>query len=258
VRIPGYEVFVMPEKEHRAAVIFRGKDLSDKLQDTDPQHTGVPPLSVTPTAPEAKNAAMVVESFLKQARDLLEKEEKANTLLLRGFALPPVIPTMNELYKLKTAALATYPMYKGLAHLVGMEVIEGLTTRQEQAAKLKELYGQYTFFFVHYKKTDSTGEDGSFDAKVAATADFDKLVADVTALKPDVLVVTGDHSTPSYTASHSWHPVPFLLHARTARADRLRAFNEDTCRQGSFGVFRSRDALALALAHAQKLEKFGA
>lgn len=257
IKIKGVEIIIMPVKEHRAAVVFRADGLGDDLNDSDPQKTGVPPLTVKHLKPRSKKSARIVNEFINKAKDMLKDEPKANMLLTRGFALPPSIPSMNKLYKLKTIALCTYPMYKGLAHFVGMNVIHGLTGKDDQIRVLKEHYRNYTFFFVHYKKTDAAGEDGNFENKVKAIEEFDGLVGEVLGLEPDCLVITGDHSTPAVLKSHSWHEVPVLIHAKYARADGL-LFNEHECRKGSLGIFPAKELLALALAHALKLEKFGA
>jgi 2,3-bisphosphoglycerate-independent phosphoglycerate mutase len=239
-------------------VVFRGKGLCDALSDGDPQKEGVPPLAIKPHNAKAKSSAVIVNEFIKQAKSVLKDQPKANMILMRGFALPPVIPSMHELYKLKSAALAVYPMYKGLAHLVGMQVIDGLMSINDQAAALKKHYNDNTFFFIHHKKTDSYGEDGNFDAKVHASEDFDTLVGEVMNMAPDCVVITGDHSTPSALKSHSWHEVPTLVYSKYARKDGLPRVNEQECRKGSLGVFPAQDLLAIALGNALKLEKFGA
>ena len=196
VSIPGVEVFVKPVKEHRFVVVFRGEGLGGNVQDTDPQKTGVPPLAAKAADEASKKTAEVADEFVKQATELLKDEAKANGLTMRGFSEKPNILSYEEVYGLKAAAIAVYPMYKGLAQLVGMKLEGEATTLAEEIDVLEKVWGDYDFFFVHYKYTDSRGEDGNYDAKVEATEEFDSIIPRVEALKPDVLIVTGDHSTP--------------------------------------------------------------
>ena len=178
---------------------------------------------------------------------------------MRGFDTKPDIPTLEELYKLKAVGIATYPMYRGLAHYMGMTVLtEGIEGFGAELAMLKKVYGEYDFFFVHYKYTDSAGEDGDFARKVQKLEEVDATVPKLLELKPDVLVVTGDHSTPSMLKAHSWHPVPVLLWGKMARRDKVKTFNETSCTCGSLGTMRAKDLMALMLAHAGRLEKYGA
>lgn len=258
IKLDGVEVFVQAEKEHRAMAVFRGKGLSDKLADTDPQKTGVPPKAVVALAPEAEKAAAVINDFLAKAKEVLKDDVPANMVLLRGFAGKPVIPQFQEIYKLNPAAIAVYPMYKGLAHLVGMKVIPNLQTLEEQVETLKKLWNDYDFFFIHFKYTDSRGEDGDFNEKVKMIEKADTAIPEILKLNPDCLVITGDHSTPASMKSHSWHGVPTLIYSQYARRDKAAAFNEQTCGTGSLGSFEAKYMLSLAMAHAMKLEKFGA
>jgi 2,3-bisphosphoglycerate-independent phosphoglycerate mutase len=179
-------------------------------------------------------------------------------ITLRGFSRRPKIPTMQEVYGLKPVALAVYPMYKGLARLVGMDIVDGLKTLDDQLAALEQSWPKYDFFFIHYKYTDSTGEDGNFEAKVKAIETLDSAVPRIRALKPDVFIVTGDHSTPSKLRSHSWHPVPTLLVADTCRPDPVNAFGESACLQGGLGLFSAKHLMLLAMAHARRFGKYGA
>ncbi len=254
----GVEVFVEPVKEHRFVVIFRGEGLGGNVADTDPQHEGVPPLAPVAHDAASRRTAEVAARFIAEAQKLLAHEPKANGLTMRGFAAAPVIPSYEEVYGLRAAAIAVYPMYKGLAQLVGMEVVGSPTTLAEEIDVLERAWGDYDFFFVHFKYTDSRGEDGDFHEKARMIEQFDAIVPRVMALKPSVLVVTGDHSTPARLASHSWHPVPTLLVSETCRPDGLTAFGEKHAIHGGLGFFQGVYLMPLALAHAERLAKFGA
>ena len=258
VKIPAIEIFVEPVKEHRFVIVFRGTGLEGSVHDTDPQVTGVPPLDPVASDPGSKKTADVAKEFIRQARELLAGEKKANGLTLRGFSGKPKLPSYEEVYGLNAAAIAVYPMYKGLARLVGMDIIGNAQTLDEQMTVLEENWSKYDFFFIHFKYTDSTGEDGNFDAKVKRTEEFDAAVPRITALKPDVLIVTGDHSTPSMLASHSWHPVPTLIWAKFCRTDSCEKFGESECLRGGLGQFEAKHLMTLALANAQRLGKYGA
>jgi len=258
VAIDGVEVFVKPVKEHRFVVVFRGPGLDGRVADTDPQAVGVPPLDPEPLDPAAARTIEVTKEFVRQARELLKDEPKANGLTLRGFAAKPALPTYEELYGLRAAAIAVYPMYKGLASLVGMKLVGTPQTLAEEVDELAGCWNDYDFFFLHYKYTDSTGEDGNFAEKVKRIEEFDAIVPRVEALKPDVLIVTGDHSTPSLLKSHSWHPVPTLLVADACRPDGRTAFGERDCLGGGLGQFQAKHLMLLAMAHAGRLGKYGA
>lgn len=258
VRIPDVEVFVEPVKEHRFCVVFRGKGLGDHVADTDPQRTGVPPLDPVAHDDASRWTAEVARQFVAQARELLSDQPSANGLTMRGFAKKPDLPSYEEVYGLRAAAVAVYPMYKGLAHLVGMKIVGAPTTLAEEIDTLERAWNDYDFFFVHFKYTDSRGEDGDFKAKVEMIEQFDAIVPRVTALGPKVLVVTGDHSTPAALRSHSWHPVPVLLVADTCRPDGSQRFGESDCARGGLGRFPAMYLMPQALAHAEKLGKFGA
>src|SRR4051812_31707613 len=257
VKIPGIEVYVEPVKEHRFVIVLRGEGLHGNVQDTDPQITGVPPLDPVATDAASKKTTEIAKEFVRQAQELLKQEKKANGLTLRGFSGKPALPSYEEVYGLKAAAIAVYPMYKGLARLVGMDILGKAQTLSEQMTVLEENWAKYDFFFIHYKYTDSTGEDGNFETKVKRTEEFDAAVPRITALKPDVLVVTGDHSTPSMLASHSWHPVPTLISAKYCRTDGCERFGESDCLSGGLGQFEAKHLMTLALANAQRLGKFG-
>lgn len=258
VRIDGVETFVMPVKEHRFVVVFRGSGLDGAVADTDPQAVGVAPLTPTATSPAAARTAEAAKAFVEQARRILANEPKANGLVLRGFAGRPALPSYHELYRLRAAAIAVYPMYKGLARLAGMTLVGAPQSLDEQVELLASTWNDYDFFFLHFKYTDSTGEDGAFDAKVARIEELDRAIPGITALGPDVLIVTGDHSTPSLLKSHSWHPVPTLLVADTCRPDGLTSFSESACLRGGLGQFEAKHLMLLAMAHAMRLGKYGA
>jgi 2,3-bisphosphoglycerate-independent phosphoglycerate mutase len=258
IRIPDVEVFVEPVREHRFVVVFRGDSLADAVNDTDPQQAGHKPLEARGADANSQNTARVSNCFVAEAARLLEDDAPTNMVTLRGFARYPKIETMQEVYGLKPVAIAVYPMYRGLARLVGMEIPDSGATLADQVETLHRLWGEYNFFFVHYKYTDSTGEDGNFAAKVEMIEHLDAEVPKIRALDPDVLIVTGDHSTPSLLRSHSWHPVPTLLWARTCRPDPVTEFGESYCLHGGLGQFQAMYLLPLALAHAQWLGKYGA
>ncbi len=258
VSIPGVELFVEPVREHRFAVIFRGEGLGGNVDDTDPQRTGVPPLEPSAADYDSQRTAEVAKQFLAQARELLAGEPKANSLTMRGFSVKPDLPTYEDVYGVRAAAIASYPMYRGLAGLVGMDLVGEPASLDDEIDVLEQAWGDYDFFFVHFKYTDSRGEDGNFQAKVEATEEFDAVLPRVEALGADVLIVTGDHSTPSALSSHSWHPVPTLLVSDTCRPDGCQAFGEIHALTGGLGHFEAIWLMPLALAHAERLGKFGA
>ena len=254
----GVEIKVFPGKEHRFVARFTAEGLADALTDADPQKEGKPRLPSSAIVPEAAKGAAIVNRFLDDLTEVLKGEPKANTALLRGFSKFPSIPTMPELFKIRPAAIANYPMYKGLAKLLGMTVMDVGGETVDLFDALEKSYNDYDFFYIHYKKTDSAGEDGKFDAKVAAIEALDKFIPRLVALNPDVLVVTSDHSTPSALSGHSWHPNPFVLVSKTAGMDDVTEFAERACGKGLLGRFRALYAMPLMLAHALKLKKFGA
>lgn len=258
VKIPGYKVFVEPVKEHRFVIVFRGPGLGGHVQDTDPQRTGVPPLEPVAANPDSNKTVEVANEFVRQARELLKGQPKANGLTLRGFSGKPKLASYEEVYGLKAAAIAVYPMYKGLAKLVGMDIVGQPQTLDDQMTLLEQNWSKYDFFFIHFKYTDSTGEDGNFNAKVKKTEEYDSAVPRIMALKPDVFIATGDHSTPSMLASHSWHPVPTLLVAKNCRTDGCQKFGEAECLRGGLGQFEAKYLMVLALANAGRLAKYGA
>jgi 2,3-bisphosphoglycerate-independent phosphoglycerate mutase len=258
IRLPGVEVFVEPVKEHRFVLVLRGRELSGRLSETDPQILGKPPLPVHALEPAASMTADLVNRFVTEASRLLHDAAPANMVLLRGFDQLPELPRFPEVYGLRAAAIAAYPMYRGLAKLVGMDVLKTGATFESEIATLAEHWEAYDFFFVHYKDTDKAGEDGDFDAKVAALERFDAYVPKVRALGPDVLVVSGDHATPSVLAGHGWQPVPALLWSRYCGADPVSVFTERACINGTLGTLPAHHLMPLVMANAQRLTKFGA
>jgi 2,3-bisphosphoglycerate-independent phosphoglycerate mutase len=258
IRVPGLQVFVEPVREHRFVVVFRGDGLGDAVNDTDPQQVGAMPLEAKGADEPSQLTATAVNQFVAEAARVLKSHAPTNMVTLRGFARYPKIETIQDIYGLKAAALAVYPMYKGLARLVGMDVVDAGTTLTDQVETLRNLFGNYDFFFLHYKYTDSTGEDGNFAAKIEMIERLDAEIPKIRALNPDVLVVTGDHSTPSKLRSHSWHPVPTLLWAKTCRPDSVTEFGETQCLRGGLGHFQAMYLLPLAMAHALRLNKYGA
>ncbi|MCX5995627.1 MAG: 2,3-bisphosphoglycerate-independent phosphoglycerate mutase [Chloroflexi bacterium] len=258
IMLESAQLYVVPVKEHRFLLVFRGEGLSGDASDSDPQQVGVAPLNVVALSPKGKKTAKLANDFAAKAKAALADSHPANMVLLRGFSQHPNLPTMNEIFKLNPAAIAAYPMYRGLAKLVGMRILNTGATIEEEFDTLVKHYAEHDFFFVHVKKTDSTGEDGDFDAKVHALEEIDRLLPKITALNPDVFVVTGDHSTPAMLKGHSWHPVPLLLYSKWCRADHVREFGETACASGSLGKFPAVEVMPLAMANALKLTKFGA
>jgi 2,3-bisphosphoglycerate-independent phosphoglycerate mutase len=260
ITLPGVEIELKHVKEYRFAVVFRGENLSPELSETDPQRTGVAPLKVQAEAPQAQHAADLFNQWVEKATEILSDQPKANCLTLRGFATDPALPQYKDSYGLDAACVAVYPMYRGVAQLVGMQLVnpEGETPLDEFKA-VGRAWNDYDFFFVHIKKTDSYGEDGNFDAKAHVIETVDEALPELLKLNPDVLIITGDHSTPARLKSHSWHPVPFLLWApATVRPDNQTSFGERSCAQGGLGTISALYTMPLALAHALRMTKFGA
>jgi len=255
------EVIIKPGKGHRFVVVFRGKGLEGPLTDADPHHEGAPIPSVKPIDPKsanAKKAAKLVVDFYEQALPLLAKKHPANGFLMRGIAHQPEIATFEERYLLKPACIAVYPMYKGLAQLVGMTKLEGPQTIAEQFQRYLDEYDNYDYFFIHYKYTDMYGEDGNFEAKTKAIEELDAALPILLQKKPEVLAITGDHSTPCAVKGHSWHPQPVLLTSPISGSDKLDRFTETGANLGSLGVFEAKFLMRLMQANARMFDKFGA
>ena len=259
LKLDDAEVFITHEKEHRAVVVFRASGLSDALSDSDPQRTGLEPLSVEPAdgGAAAKKSAELANSFIEKADELLADRHPANTVLLRGFGMHPALPGFDEIYKLNAAAIAGYPMYKGLARLAGMEVLKEGKGTEGEFETLKESWGSHDFFFVHIKATDAAGEDGDFERKSAVIEEADALLPILLDLGPAALAVTGDHATPAKMESHSWHGVPFLL-SSDYTLPTAESFGERACAGGSLGVFAAEEIMGLLMGHALKLNRYGA
>ena len=255
---PGLRIALFPGKEHRFVVRFTGEGLSDALSDADPQKDHKPRAYTKALSAEAGKAAEIVNRFLDDVTRILSDLAVANTVLLRGFSKFPAIPSMSDLYKIKPAAIANYPMYKGLAKLLGMDVKDGGSDTGDLFDALERSFQDHDFFYIHYKKTDAAGEDGNFPAKVKAIEEVDSFLPRIEALAPDVVAVTADHSTPCFLKSHSWHPNPFLLVARSALPDDVTQFSERACSRGFLGRFPALQVMPLLLAHAGKLQKYGA
>jgi 2,3-bisphosphoglycerate-independent phosphoglycerate mutase len=257
-QVGGVDVFWESEKEHRVVLILRGAGLSADLTDTDPQHTGVPPAPLRATSEAGERTVRAVEMVLARAGELLADEPVANAILARGFATFEKYPSLEERYGLRSVCVARYPMYRGVSRLLGMDIAEPAATDAGSIQVLATSLQDHDFAFVHFKYIDSRGEDGDFDGKVAAIEAVDALIPGVEALDPDVIVVTGDHSTPAGLGAHSWHPVPVLLASRWCRPVEVDGFGERACLRGELGIFESRHLMTLALAHAGRLGKFGA
>ncbi len=264
--IDGVKVELHTESEHRFVLVLRGAGLGARVHDTDPQKTGVPPLEARPhdESDEASaKTADILNKFSALARQVLADEPKINGVLLRGVSKRPVWPTLGEITGLTPAAIASYPMYRGVASLVGMtpldvEIGDDPDAPRGKLAAIKNNWSAFDYFYLHFKKTDSTGEDGNFDEKVHKIELFDELLPELLALEPDVIAITGDHSTPSVMKAHSWHPVPFLLYGPYLRNDAATRFTEDEAAKGALGDLHGTNVLPLLLAHAGKLQKFGA
>jgi 2,3-bisphosphoglycerate-independent phosphoglycerate mutase len=260
-KIGDTQVIIKAGKEHRFVIIFRGKGLEGPLSDSDPNREGLPIATVKPTdtkSAKQKKAAKLVADFYKAALPLLKGRQPANGFLMRGIAHQPEIPLFEERYQMRPAALAVYPMYKGLAQLVGMAKIEGPQTIREQFERYVAEHDNYDYFFIHYKYTDKAGEDGNFAAKKKAIEDLDAALPVLLRKMPDVLVVTGDHSTPCPMKGHSWHPQPVLLHSACSGSDKLERFTETGANTGSLGVFEAKYLIRLMQANAKMFDKFGA
>jgi 2,3-bisphosphoglycerate-independent phosphoglycerate mutase len=258
ITVPGVQLFVEPVKDYRFVLALRGNNLSGRLSETDPQALGKPPLPVRALESEARPAADAVNAFVSQARRILADERPANMVLLRGFDQLPELPRFPEVFRLRAAAVAAYPMYRGLARVVGMETLKTGAGFADEVVTLRQHWDSYDFFFLHYKDTDKAGEDGDFAAKVDALERLDAFIPEILALGPDVMIVTGDHASPSILAAHGWQPVPVLIAGRYCGADPVTSFSERACAAGTLGIIPAQHLMPLVLANALRLTKFGA
>jgi 2,3-bisphosphoglycerate-independent phosphoglycerate mutase len=257
-KIDGVKITCIPSMDYRFVTVFQGKGLSPEVTETDPLEVGLPIRQAKAKSPKGQVLAKVVNKFLKKGLDVLKDESPANAFLMRGFSTLPKIPQFTKLYSLNSLAIAAYPMYRGLARLVGMEI---LATQNNPAVEFQtylDHYDDYNFFFIHIKGTDSAGEDGDFPRKVRVIEEVDAALPILFRKKPDVLAITGDHSSPAMMKSHSWHPVPVLIHSEVCGSDGLDRFYERNCNYGSIGILESRFLIPMLLANAGKLVKFGA
>jgi len=260
--VDGVGVNMVSGMEHRSAIVLSFPEpigeRGDNINDTDPQLEGKSPVIATGNNPEADKVAKVIAKFVDQVAEIIRDEETANYLLLRGIATHPNLASYSEAYGLNAACIATYPMYRGVSKLVGMEVLEvEENSIKSEIQTLKRDFDKHNFFYMHIKKVDSYGEDGNFQGKAGVIEEFDSFVPDILELNPDVIVVTGDHSTPANMKAHSWHPVPILINAKNVRGGAER-FGESDCLKGELGTFRAVDLMTLVLAHAGRLKKYGA
>ena len=257
IEIPGVQVDVMPVQDYRFVLRLRGEGLSEAVEETDPQREGLPPRPARALEAAGERTAEVVQEFVSQAGRLLSEEQPANMVLLRGWAQLPNLPEFGRVYHLNPAAIAAYPMYRGLASVANMRIIPTGMTFGDEVDTLHANWDDHDFFFIHYKPADAAGEDGDFDGKVKCLEELDKHIPRILDLEPDVLMVAGDHATPAIMASHSWHPVPFMLHSQLTLGEGVDGFNERACAQGSIGRIPAETIMLLALSHAGKLGKYG-
>ncbi len=259
IKLEGAEVFVEVVKEHRIMLVLRAPSLGTAITDSDPLVTGAAPLKVHALDEGSQRTAALVNAFLEQAEVLLKNENSANMVLLRGFAKFPTMPKYPDIFKLKAGAITINGMYRGVARLVGMNVlpVDG-TNLSDEFDCLEKHWSDYDFFYLHFKKTDTFGEMGDFDAKVKAIEEFDAQLPRLMALNPDVVIIGGDHSSPAVLKSHSWHPVPLLMYGKYVRADKFLDFGETNCAIGNLGQIPAYHVMPIALANAGRVAKYGA
>ncbi|MFL2763517.1 MAG: 2,3-bisphosphoglycerate-independent phosphoglycerate mutase [Dehalococcoidia bacterium] len=257
IKIPGIEFKIYSVKDHRFVLIMNGDNLSPEISETDPQLPGLKPLEVRPLSNDSNATASMINKFLNEAKTILSPRETANMILLRGFSKLPNLPNFNLNYKLNACAIAAYPMYRGLSKLLGMDVLNTGDTFDKEIETLKENFNKYNFFFLHYKPADAAGEDGDFDKKVKTLEDLDKVIPIIKDIGADVLVIAGDHSTPAILGSHSWHPVPLMIHTNNSTNNNVKQFTEKDLIHGNLGTFHATKLMMLSLANAGKLNKYG-
>ncbi|SHH19619.1 2,3-bisphosphoglycerate-independent phosphoglycerate mutase [Thermosipho atlanticus] len=257
-QIDDVKITFYPGKEHRFVVKLTGEGLGDKLEDADPQKEGKPIKYTTALEPGSEKTAIIVNKLLDKIKEVLKDNPKMNFALLRGFSKYPDLPQFGNVFKLKAAAIAVYPMYRGLAKLVGMNVVTTGQTVEDEFNTVKEIWNEFDFFYIHVKKTDSYGEDGNFENKVKVIEEVDRALPILLELKPDVLIITGDHSTPCLMKGHSFHPVPLMISAKYTRRGLSKTFDEFECVRGTLGTIYAVDIMPLALAYSGRLKKYGA
>jgi len=257
IEVDTAETIVLPVQDYRFVLLLRGEGLSDRISETDSERTGALPLPVSALAPEAERTEVIANAFLQRAAEVLHDRDIANMVLLRGFSKIPELPPMGKAYNLNPAAIAAYPMYRGLAHVIGMKVIPTGHNFDDELDTLSKHFDEHDFFYIHYKPADAAGEDGDFEAKVHALEELDKRIPRLEELNPDVLVIAGDHATPSIMASHSWHPVPMMIRSSLTRGEGIGEFTERACLSGSLGTFSAEHLMLQTLSHAGKLSKYG-
>lgn len=259
IELPGVEIYLRTVKEYRLLLVLRGEGLGGEVSDTDPQDVGEAPLAPKALAPQAEKTAHLVSQFLDRAREILADQHPANMVLLRGFSKRPDWPKMRDVFGLNPAAIAGYPMYRGVSKLIGMTVLDTGSQLEEEFQVLEANWDHYDFFFLHVKRIDSAGEDGDFERKVMLIEEVDRYIPRLMDLSPDVLIITGDHSTPSIMKAHGFQPVPVIIWSNICRSDRVDRFGERACMNGGLGPHMpAKDLMPIALANALRLKKFGA
>jgi 2,3-bisphosphoglycerate-independent phosphoglycerate mutase len=255
--IEGCQTDVFQVQDYRFVLRMRGNNLSQAISETDPQQTGMPPLNCEPLDTKATETATYINQFTNQAKNIISNRDVANMVLLRGWSQLPDLPSFAQTYKMKSAAIAAYPMYRGLATVAGMDIIPTGKDFESEVHTLNNKMNDYDFFFLHYKPADAAGEDGDFSAKVRTLEDLDRFIPQILDLNPDVFIIAGDHSTPAAMGSHSWHPVPMMIHSKWTLGDYNKGFSEYDCRFGSLGTIQATELMSLILAHSSRLTKYG-
>jgi len=258
--IDGVKIKIKPGKEHRFVTVFSSdtRELGALCSDTDPLHEGAPVQKAAGNNPSSQYLADIVNKFTDKGMKLLKDKFPANAFLMRGFSAKPRIISMQSKYKLEAAAIAAYPMYRGIASLLGFSILPSADSIEELFEIYRENYNKYDYFYIHIKGTDKTGEDGDFSGKVQCIEKVDSALPVLFDCMPDVLCITGDHSSPALMHSHSWHPVPVLIHGKFCGYDRCQRFTEQDCISGGLGTFESKYLMGQLLANAGRLQKFGA
>lgn len=258
--IDNVEITIRPGKGHRFVVLFNSKDkkIDSLINDTDPQLEGKLPLEAKGKNEASKFLASVVNKFINKGFEKLSAYPKTNGFLIRGFSKKPILPSIREKYCLESAAIASYPMYRGIASLLGMKLLPPPDSIEGLFETYVNNRQKYDFFFIHVKGTDQAGEDGNFESKVSCIEKVDKALPIFLKNRPDVIAITGDHSSPCLMRSHSFHPVPILLNSEVSGRDDVVCFHENACNIGGLGFFESKYLMTLLLANAKRLNKFGA